>query len=62
LHSADNIVPLPKLVHELVNADYSQTSEVDKTKTVREWLQTQSYEVQREYAIKTLQRLGILKP
>lgn len=61
LQSTRNIAEIPKLLHEEVNADYSRTSDEDETKTVREWLQTQPFEVQYKYGIETLKKLGILK-
>jgi hypothetical protein len=61
LHSTRDIVKLPKLLHEVVNGEYSQKSAADPTKTVREWLQTKSFDEQYKYGIETLQRLGILK-
>jgi len=61
LNSTDNIVKLPRLLHEVVSGEYSKISEQDPTKTVREWLQTQPFDVQREEGIKILQRLGIVK-
>jgi hypothetical protein len=60
LHSTKNIVPLPDPIHDLVSAEYSK--EYEKTGiTVRQWLQTQSFEKQYEYGIDVLRKLGILK-
>jgi|SRR6185437_1798270 hypothetical protein len=61
LHNTDNIVMLPKMIHQVVNGEYSKQSPEDPKLTVREWLQKQPYEKQREHAITTLQKLGILK-
>ena len=62
LQSTKNIIPLPRLLHELVSAEYSEKSDQDSTKTVREWLQTQSYDKQWDYGVKTLRDLGIVRP
>jgi hypothetical protein len=60
LQNTDNVIPLPTLLHEAVNAEYS--SRWKKTNMTRyEWLQTQPYDVQREEGLKILRRLHILK-
>lgn len=60
LHSTENIIPLPGPIHDLVSAKYS--SEYDKMGiTVRQWLQTKSFDEQYQYGLKTLRELGILK-
>jgi hypothetical protein len=60
LQNTDNIIPLPTLLHEAVNADYSRFLR-DKGMTKYQWLQTQPYDVQREEGLKTLRELHILK-
>jgi hypothetical protein len=60
LQNTDNIVRIPKLLHELVSAEYSKSVEEASHLTVREWLKTQSYEAQRAYGLKVLRDLGIL--
>ncbi len=60
LQSTDNIIPLPKLLHEVVNARYSEFDE-EKNMTLYEWVQTQPYDVQRAEGLKILRELGILK-
>jgi hypothetical protein len=60
LQNTDNVIPLPTLLHEAVNAAYS--SRWEKTTMTRyEWLQTQPYDVQREEGLKILRELHILK-
>jgi hypothetical protein len=60
LQSTKNIIPLPGPIHDLVSAKYSET--YDKTgMTVRQWQQTQSFDEQYAYALKTLRDLGIVK-
>ena len=60
LQNTYNVIPLPTLLHEAVNADYSSRWK-DTTMTKYEWLQTQPYDVQREEGLKILRELHILK-
>ncbi len=60
LQNAENIIRLPTLLHEAVNAEYSKFLD-DKKMTMYEWLQTQPYEVQREEGLKILRNLHILE-
>jgi hypothetical protein len=59
LQNTDNIIRLPTLLHEAVNAYYSSGKD-GTTMTMYEWLQTQPYEVQREEGLKILRQLHIL--
>jgi hypothetical protein len=61
LQSTENIVPLPTLLHQVVSAEYSKMSVERPDLTVRQWMQTLSYERQREEGLKILQRLGIIR-
>lgn len=61
LQNTDNIIRLPTLLHEAVNAEYSKLLQDDTGMTMYQWLQTQSYEIQREEGLKILRRLNILK-
>jgi hypothetical protein len=60
LQNTDNVIPLPTLLHEAVNADYAGHWE-NTNMTKYQWLQTQPYDVQREEGLKTLRELHILK-
>lgn len=60
LQNTDNIIRLPTFLHEAVNAAYLEKSP-DKSMNMYQWLQTQSYDVQREEGLKILRRLYILK-
>ena len=51
LQNTDNVIRLPTLLHEAVNAEYSKFLD-DKKMTMYEWLQTQPYEVQREEGLR----------
>src|SRR4029077_7089182 len=60
LQNTDNVIPLPTLLHEAVNGEYS--SRWKGTNMTRyEWLQTPPYDVQREEGLKILRELHILK-
>ena len=55
----ENIIRIPTLLHEAINAAYSKPKE-GTDMTLYEWVQTQPYEVQRAEAIKVLRGLGII--
>jgi hypothetical protein len=69
LHSTENMIPMPRLLHEAISAEYGRaaTKYVDPTLvkqpyvSLRTWLQTQPYDVQRAVGIKVMKNLGILK-
>jgi hypothetical protein len=60
LQNTDNVIPLPTLLHEAVNGQYSRFDDA-KGMTIYQWLQTQPYDVQREEGLKILRELHILK-
>ncbi len=60
LHSTENMVRVPRLLHEAITAEYSLLYE-GTGKTLREWLDTQPYEVQRAEGIKVMRKLGIIQ-
>jgi hypothetical protein len=60
LQNTNNIISLPTLLHEIVSDEYLGPSP-DPTKTLYQWLQTQPYDVQREYGLNILRELRILK-
>jgi hypothetical protein len=60
LHNTDNIVRVPTLVHELINAEYNKKKD-GTNMTVYQWVQTQPYEVQRAEGIEIMRKLGIIK-
>jgi hypothetical protein len=60
LQSTDNIIPLPTLLHEAVNGEYSRFDrKLGMTRC--QWLQTQPYDVQHKEGLKILRELHILK-
>ena len=60
LHNTDNIVPIPRLVHEAINA-YMYNDAPGTGMTYREWLPKQPYAVQRATGIEIMRKLGIIK-
>ena len=60
LQNTDNIIRLPTLLHEAVNAAYLDDSP-DPNMNMYQWPQTQPYDVQREEGLKILRQLHILK-
>jgi hypothetical protein len=60
LQNTDNIVILPTLLHEVVNAEYLRPRQ-NTNMTKYQWLQTQPYDVQREEGLKILRELHVLK-
>jgi hypothetical protein len=61
LHNTENVIRLPTLLHEAVNAEYQKTAKENPEMTVYKWLQTQPYDVQRERGLQILRDLRILK-
>jgi len=61
LQSTENILVLPTLLHEIVTDEYLGPAPDDSGTTLYQWLQTQSYQVQRERGLKILRDLHILK-
>ena len=68
LQNTDNIIRLPTLLHEEVNAEYLKPAPDTSTRSpdgskmnLHQWLQTQPYEVQRKIGLEILQDLYILK-
>ena len=60
LQNTDNIIRLPTLLHEAVNAKYLEPSP-DANMNMYQWLQTQPYDIQREEGLRILRELHILK-
>jgi hypothetical protein len=60
LHSTSNIVKIPKLIHEAISAKYSEIYE-NTGKTLRDWLRTQPYEVQRAKGLEIMHEFRIIK-
>lgn len=61
LRQPDNIVRVPTLFHELINAEYSRASKVAPDMTVYQWLQTQPFDVQYEEGVKIMRKLDLIQ-
>jgi hypothetical protein len=64
LHNTENMIFIPTLVHEAINAKmYDKVApELAKTDlTYREWLPKQPYSAQRAAGIHIMRELGIIK-
>lgn len=60
LQNTENIIRIPTILHEAINAEYSQKKD-GTNMTVYEWIQTQPYDVQREEGLKILRNLHIIE-
>jgi len=56
LQNTENIIRIPTILHEAINAEYSQKKD-GTNMTLYEWIQTQPYDVQREEGLKILRNL-----
>jgi hypothetical protein len=61
IHSTENIIRLPKLFHEAKSGLYSSIQNYSKPYTVRQWLNSQTFEEQYDFGIGVYTNLGILK-
>ncbi|HJS33220.1 MAG TPA: hypothetical protein VJ924_14595, partial [Alphaproteobacteria bacterium] len=61
IHNNDNVIILPREVHESISGHYSSKPEGMEGKTVRDWLADKSYEAQYRYGIQQLREAGVLK-
>jgi hypothetical protein len=58
--TTENIVKIPRILHEAVNGRYMQAVSATNKTTLRNWLRTQPIAVQREWGIKVLKEFGII--
>lgn len=61
LQNTDNVIRLPTLLHEAVNAEYSELVQKNPNISLYQWVQKQPYGVQREVGLQILRELHILK-
>ena len=61
LQNTDNIVRIPKLLHEAINSEYSVKSEEAMGQTLRQRLREQSFSEQHQNGIVIMQKLGIIQ-
>lgn len=60
IHNTENVIPLEQPLHSRVSAFYSSIRERitgSPSLTVRQWLSTQSYQAQRQFGLKTVEKL-----
>jgi hypothetical protein len=60
LHSTENMIRMPRLLHEVITDEYRQPYETTGL-TLRQWLDKQPYEIQRAKGIEVMRNLGIIK-
>jgi hypothetical protein len=60
IHNTENVIPLEQSLHTRVSAFYSSIRERitgSTSLTVRQWLNTQSYESQRQFGLKAIEKI-----
>lgn len=60
IHNTENVIPLEQFLHTRVSAFYSSIRERitgSTSLTVRQWLSTQSYESQRQFGLKAIEKI-----
>ena len=60
VENTDNIVRIPAILHEAINARYATKSADYGGMALRDWLKGQSVEVKRAEGIKVLREFGII--
>ncbi|MDH5640332.1 MAG: hypothetical protein OEY28_03485 [Nitrospira sp.] len=60
LHSTDNVIVLDASTHRAISGFYSSVRDFTRGLTVRQWLNTQSFEAQWTYGVKLLRDFGIV--
>jgi len=58
--STDNIVKIPAILHEEINARYAQNQARFGGRSLRDWLKTQPTAVRREWGIRMMREVGII--
>ena len=61
VHNTDNIVRIPRLLHEEINSIFSKSQNGSDKRSLHDWLKDQPIEVHREKGLQVLRDLGILK-
>ena len=60
IHNTQNVIEIPKIVHQEISKYYSRIQPFSEGKTVRKWLDGQSFKQQLEFGKKVLSDLGIV--
>ncbi len=59
IHSTDNIVSIPKKIHDKISGYYSSKRDFTNGLRVRDWLKGQSWQEQYEFGLKTMAEFGL---
>jgi hypothetical protein len=59
IHNTDNVVAIPRDIHEKISAYYSSKQDFAGGQIVRQWLGTQSFEQQRSFGQQILRNYGV---
>ena len=60
IHNVDNVISIPAPIHHQITGYYNSIQRFTGGKTVREWLNGQSFEFQRDFGMDILRRVGAL--
>jgi len=60
LNTTENIIRVPKFIHEEINGIYSSTIE-ERSYTIRDMIQREGFGTQREFGLQQLRNLGVIK-
>jgi hypothetical protein len=60
IHNADNVISIPAPIHHRIIGFYNSIQDFTNGQPVRQWLDGQSFEVQREFGMDILRRFGAL--
>ncbi|HCS55261.1 MAG TPA: hypothetical protein DIW81_27360 [Planctomycetaceae bacterium] len=60
IHHVDNVISIPAPIHHRITGFYNSIQDFTNGQTVRQWLNGQSFEFQREFGMDILRRFGAL--
>ncbi|HYM01146.1 MAG TPA: hypothetical protein VEZ90_19460, partial [Blastocatellia bacterium] len=61
IQSTENVVEIPTYAHEEISARYNSKNGDSGDMTVREWLSSKPYPFQKEYGLRILKEVGVLR-
>lgn len=61
LHSTENMIRIPKILHEEISSIYSKAAPDTEGLSLRQWLSTKPYAFQRDRGLKIMRDLGIIR-
>ena len=59
IHSADNVVSIPKKVHDKISGYYSSIQDFSEGMRVRDWLKGKTWAEQFEFGLRTMAKFGL---